>query len=59
MWPAKPEKTVFLAFFDILVNMPPEGGFWAKNHIFVIFKLKVGGKIYLTHWSLEFVFSVF
>ena len=49
MWPAKPEKTVFLAFFDILVNMPVEGRFRAKNHIYVIFTLKVGGKIYMTH----------
>ena len=43
MWPSKPEKTVFLAFFHNLVNMPAEGRFRAKNHIYVIFKLKVEG----------------
>ena len=43
----KPEKIVFLAFFDIfdiLVNMATEVRFHpinAKNHIFAIFKLKV------------------
>ena len=40
----KPKKTVFLAFFDILVNMTPEGRFQAKKQIFVIFRLKVGRK---------------
>ena len=40
----KPKKAVFLAFFDILVNMATEVRFHpinAKNHIFAIFKLKV------------------
>ena len=43
-WRGNPEKTVFLAFFDILVNMATEVRFHpinAKNHIFAIFKLKV------------------
>ena len=49
MWTGKLQKTVFLAIFDVLVNMPPDGRFQAKNRIFVIFKLKVGRKIYMTH----------
>ena len=43
-WRGKPEKIVFLAFFDILVNMATEVRFHpinAKNQIFAIFKLKV------------------
>ena len=49
MCSGKLQKTEFLAIFDILVNMPPYGRFQAKNRIFVIFKLKVRKKIYMTH----------
>ena len=45
----KLEKAVFLAVFDNFVKYAPYGWFQAKNHVFVIFKLKVGRKIYMTH----------
>ena len=60
--PEKSEKTVFLAFFDILVKFTPEGRFQpktGKNQIFMIFKLKAIRKMSITRWSLEFVFSAF
>ena len=49
MWPAKPEKTVFLAFFNILVNMPPQ------RYCFFFFPRK---SLRLTH-SLESEKTVF
>ena len=44
----KVKKAVFLAFFDILVNMTSEGRFQAENQIFVIFTLKVGRQMDMT-----------
>ena len=35
----KQEKTVFLAFIDILADMTLEGQFQGKNPIFMLFKL--------------------
>ena len=60
--PEKSEKTVFLAFFDILVKFTLEGQFQpknAKNQVFVIFKLKASRNMSITRESLEFVFSAF
>ena len=58
----KLEKNVFLAFFNILVSITPEGRFhpkYAKNQIFMIFELKASRKISITRQSLEFVYSAF
>ena len=38
MWTGKLQKTVFLAIFDVLVNMPPDGQFQAKYQIIMIFE---------------------
>ena len=55
----KPEKAVFLAFFDILVKFTQEGRFQpktGKNQIFMIFKLKAIRKMSITDgpWNLSF-----
>ena len=59
MWTGKVQKTVFLAIFDVLVNMPSDGRFQTKYQIIVIFEQSQSKKYIWPNGSFKFVFRAF